>query len=85
MIRHWNQENPVVFEIDFDAFLDGQSIFPDMPLQRYDVVIVPKSRIVQVSEFISNTFEPATKIPRFGTELIYFFNILNDKYSGYLP
>ena len=56
VIRHWNQENPVVFEIDFDAFLDGQSIFPDMPLQRYDVVIVPKSRILACDDFINLVF-----------------------------
>ena len=44
VIRKWNQEEPLVFEINFDSFLDGESILSDLPLQRYDVVIVPRSR-----------------------------------------
>lgn len=83
VIRKWNQDQPVVFEINFDSFLDGESLIPDMPLQRYDIVIVPQSRITEVAEFLKNTFESATAVPRFGTELIYFFNILNHNYSGY--
>jgi protein involved in polysaccharide export with SLBB domain len=84
VIRKWNQEEPLVFEINFDSFLDGESILSDLPLQRYDVVIVPRNRISKISEFMSVFFEGPRAIPRLGIDTAIFFDVLDGSYQSYV-
>jgi len=84
VIRKWNRVEPLVYEVDFDRFLGGKSVLPDLPLQRYDIVIVPRDRISKVSEFIKAFFETPYSIPRFGIETAVFFDVLNGSYNGYI-
>lgn len=84
VIRKWNQSEPLVFEIDYDRFLAGESMLPDLPLQRYDIVIVPRTRISRVTQFISDIFETPYAIPRLGIETAVFFDVLEGSYQGYI-
>ncbi len=83
VIRKWNQAEPMVFEVNFDALLDGKSMMPDLALQRYDIVVVPRNRISKVSEFIETFFEVSYAIPRFGIETAIFFDVLEGSYQSY--
>jgi polysaccharide export outer membrane protein len=47
--------DPIVFEVNFMELLKGNSLMPDIPLQRYDIVIVPKSRVANVRDFVQAT------------------------------
>jgi len=84
VVRKWNQPEPIVIEIDFDRFMKGESLLPDIPLQRYDIVIVPRTRISKVTDFIKNFFEVPYAIPRFGIETAVFFDVLEGSYQGYI-
>jgi len=52
VIRRNPGGDPIVFDVDFMALLKGRSLLPDIPLQRYDIVIVPKSRVANVRDFV---------------------------------
>jgi len=84
VIRKWNQAEPIYFEVNYDSFLGGESMLPDLPLMRYDIVIVPRSRISKVKEFIENFFEAPYAIPRLGIETAIFFDVLSGSYEGYI-
>ncbi len=83
VVRKWNQAEPLIFEVNFEAFLDGESMMPDLPLQRYDIVVVPRSRISKITEFIENFFETPYSIPRLGIETAIFFDVLEGKYQSF--
>ena len=70
VIRRNAGGEPTVFEVNFLALLNGESLLPDIPLQRYDIVIVPKSRIAKMSDFIQSFFGDTIAIPRLGVEMI---------------
>jgi polysaccharide export outer membrane protein len=80
--RSPGKESQVV-EVDFDALLSGDSALPDLPLQRYDLVIVPRSKIADLRNFVNNIFEPMISVPRFGLDMYLFYEALHDNYMGY--
>jgi polysaccharide export outer membrane protein len=72
-----------VFEVDFAKLLEGKSILPDLPLQRYDIVVVPKSRVANVRDFMMAAFGNNIVALRFGLDGVLLQNALQEELDLY--
>jgi len=80
VVRHNPGGDPIVFDIDFMQLLEGKSALPDIPLQRFDVVIVPKSRVANVRDFVQATFGNVLATPlNVGVDFIILKNAIEDE------
>ncbi len=79
-------EEPIVFEVNFLALIEGKSLVPDIPLQRYDIVVVPKSRVAKARDFMMAVFGNNYVMTRFGIDAILLHDALRESldisYSG---
>ncbi|MCP4549091.1 MAG: hypothetical protein GY835_21755 [bacterium] len=74
---------PTMFEVDFTDLLDGKSLAPDIPLQRYDIVIVPKSRVAKMRDWVSAVFANNYAVLRFGLEAIWLDQAIQNELDFY--
>lgn len=72
-----------VFEVDFSQLLSGKSLLPDLPLQRYDIVVVPKSRVANVRDFMMAAFGNNIVMTRFGLDAVLLHNALQKELDVY--
>lgn len=83
VIRRVPGQDPVVFDINFSKLLKGESLLPDIPLQRYDIVVVPKSRVANLRDFVDAAFGNSLVALRFGLDAIVFENALSKELNLY--
>ncbi len=72
-----------VFEVDFAKLLEGKSVLPDLPLQRYDIVVVPRSRVANVRDFMMAAFGNNMVMLRFGLDGVLLMNALQKELELY--
>lgn len=72
-----------VFEVDFSQLLAGKSLLPDLPLQRYDIVVVPKSRVANLRDFMMAAFGNNIVMTRFGLDAVLLHNALQKELDVY--
>ncbi len=70
VIRKSPDGNHVVFDVNFMQLLEGESILPDIPLQRYDIVVVPKSRVAKTRDFMMAAFGNNIVATRFAIDAL---------------
>jgi polysaccharide export outer membrane protein len=83
VVRRVPGKDPVVFDVNFSKLLKGESLLPDLPLQRYDIVIVPKSRVANLRDFVDAAFGNSLVALRFGIDAILFENALSRELQLY--
>lgn len=83
VIRKTPEGNPVVFDVKFNQLLEGRSILPDIPLQRYDVVVVPRSRVAKMRDFMNAAFGNNMVALRFGIDATLLQDALSEKLDLY--
>lgn len=83
VIRRVPDGDPIVFEVDFMKLLKGESLIPDIPLQRYDIVVVPKSRVAKVRDFMMAAFGNNIVGTRFAIDAILVQDALEEKLGLY--
>ena len=83
VVRRNPGEGAQVFEVDFAKLMEGRSLVPDLPLQRYDIVIVPKSRVANVRDFMMAAFGNNMVMLRFGMDSVLLYQALQDELELY--
>jgi len=83
VIRRNPGGDPQVFEVDFSQLLAGESLLPDLPLQRYDIVVVPKSRVANLRDFMMAAFGNNIVMTRFGLDAVFLQNALERELDVY--
>ena len=79
VMRRVPGEEPIVFDVDFMELLRGNSLVPDIPLQRFDIVIVPKSRVASARDFMMAAFGNNYVMTRFGIDAIILQKSLREQ------
>ena len=69
--------------MNFNQLLEGVSALPDIPLQRYDIVIVPRSRVAKARDFMMAAFGNNIPALRFGIDGILLQNALREELDIY--
>ncbi len=81
VLRRNPDGDPTVFDVNFSELLKGNSMVPDIPLQRYDIVVVPKSRVANARDFMMAVFGNNVVMSRFGIDAIILLQALRDNLS----
>ncbi len=83
VIRKSPDGNHIVFDVNFMKLLEGESVLPDIPLQRYDIVVVPKSRVAKTRDFMMAAFGNNIVATRFAIDAILVQNALKEELGLY--
>jgi polysaccharide export outer membrane protein len=83
VIRRHTGGDAQVFEVDFAKLLEGKSLLPDLQLQRYDIVVVPKSRVANLRDFMMAAFGNNIYMLRFGLDGVLLHNALQKELELY--
>lgn len=83
VIRRVPGSEPLIFDIDFSQLLDGKSLAPDIPLQRYDIVIVPKSRVAKLRDWMNAVFSNNLPVTRFGINALLLHRAIKEDMDLY--
>ena len=83
VIRKMPDGEHKVFDVNFMKLLKGESALPNIPLQRYDIVIVPKSRVAHAQEFMMAAFGNNIVALRFAMDAILVQDALSERLNLY--
>ncbi len=72
-----------VFDVNFMKLLKGKSALPNIPLQRYDIVIVPKNRVAHLRDFMMAAFGDNIVALRFAIDAILVQDALSERLNLY--
>jgi len=81
VIRRNPGGDPTVFDVNFSKLLEGRSLAPDIPLQRYDIVVVPKSKVANLRDFMMAVFGNTDIMWRWGINAIYLHQAMTENIS----
>ncbi len=83
VIRKTSGGEHVVFDVNFMKLLKGESALPNLPLQRYDIVVVPKSRVARARDFMMAAFGNNIVATRFAIDGILLQDALEEELNLY--